>query len=220
MPDRLQMYNMLHRLGPASVFTPEFRTGVDTGLPLEHQRETWQASHAGALINRMLAWDWKYTLADNDLPKVVDTADLAGVDVGFPLLSDELFDFSLGLPPEWKLKGLSLRWFFKEALRGFLPDEIIRPDLRRLGLPAPRPAGAGARHPRPPQATRHRPPGLHRRTARLPSARPPGLLRRHGMNSDDDGALASATRRKRLGQGNSDERMAAAQRRYRGSRRS
>ncbi|HAF54216.1 MAG TPA: asparagine synthase, partial [Thauera sp.] len=63
--------------------------------------------------------------ADNDLPKVIGTTQLAGVEVAFPLLSDELTDFSTTLPPEWKLKRLTLRWFFKEALRGFLPDEII-----------------------------------------------------------------------------------------------
>ena len=135
MPDRQQMYNMVHRLGAANIFTPEFLAGVDTGLPLQHQRETWQGIHTGALINHMLAWDWKYTLSDNDLPKVIGTTDLAGLDVGFPLLADELVDFSLTIPPDWKLKGLTLRWFFKEALRGFLPDEIIAKKKHGFGLP-------------------------------------------------------------------------------------
>ena len=39
------------------------------------------------------------------------------------------------LPPEYKLKGLTLRWFFKEALRGFLPDEIIAKKKHGFGLP-------------------------------------------------------------------------------------
>lgn len=135
MPDRLQMYNMLERLGPRSVFEPGFLERIDQTSPLVQQRETWQAADAGTLVNRMLAWDWKYTLADNDLPKVIGTTDLAGVEVGFPFLSDELLEFSMGLPPEWKLKGLTLRWFFKEALRGFLPDEIIKKKKHGFGLP-------------------------------------------------------------------------------------
>ncbi len=53
----------------------------------------------------------------------------------FPLLSDDLLDFSLQLPPRWKLKGNKLRWFFKEALTGFLPDEIIRKEKHGFGLP-------------------------------------------------------------------------------------
>lgn len=135
MPDRLQMYNMLQRLGTANIFETDFLSRIDRDAPLALQRETWNASSAGSLVNRMLAWDWKYTLADNDLPKVIGTTQLAGVDVGFPFLSDELLEFSLSIPPEWKLKGLTLRWFFKEALRGFLPDEIITKEKHGFGLP-------------------------------------------------------------------------------------
>ncbi len=135
MPDRLNMYNLLERLGPANLFEPDFLTRIDRQAPHALQRATWAASGTDNLVNRMLEWDWKYTLADNDLPKVVGTTELAGVDVGFPLLSDELVEFSLSIPPDWKLKGLTLRWFFKEALRGFLPDEIIAKKKHGFGLP-------------------------------------------------------------------------------------
>ncbi len=135
MPDRMQMYNMLLRLGMQNLFEPDFLARVDQQGPLMQQRDTWQAAHADSLVNRMLAYDWKYTLADNDLPKVIGTTQLAGVDVAFPLLSDELLAFSTGIPPEWKLKGLTLRWFFKEALRGFLPDAIITKKKHGFGLP-------------------------------------------------------------------------------------
>ena len=135
MPDRLNMYNLLERLGPANLFEPDFLRRIDRQAPHALQRATWAASGTDNLVNRMLEWDWKYTLADNDLPKVVGTTELAGVDVGFPLLSDELVEFSLSIPPDWKLKGLTLRWFFKEALRGFLPDEIIAKKKHGFGLP-------------------------------------------------------------------------------------
>ena len=97
--------------------------------------EHYAATAGNALINRMLAFDWRYTLADNDLPKVVGAAAMAGISVGFPLLDDALVDFSLRLEPELKLKGLQLRWFFKEALRGFLPDEILAKKKHGFGLP-------------------------------------------------------------------------------------
>ncbi|TVT56262.1 MAG: asparagine synthase [Azoarcus sp. PHD] len=135
MPDRIHMYNMLVRLGMGNVFEPDFLARIDTDRPQREQREVWQATNAKSHINRMLAYDWKYTLADNDLPKVIGTTQLAGIDVAFPLLSDELLAFSTSLPPEWKLKRLTLRWFFKEALRGFLPDEIIAKKKHGFGLP-------------------------------------------------------------------------------------
>jgi len=136
MPDRMQSYNLLDRLGLAEVFTPAFLAAVDTQAPREHQRATWAAGpHDASLVNQMLAFDWRYTLAENDLPKVVGTTGLAGVDVSFPLLDTRLLDFSLKLPTHYKLKGLKLRWFFKEALRGFLPDEILTKKKHGFGLP-------------------------------------------------------------------------------------
>ncbi|WP_241516822.1 asparagine synthetase B family protein [Roseateles puraquae] len=136
MPDRMQSYNLLDRLGMAEVLTPAFLAAVDTQGPREHQRATWAAGpHEASLVNQMLAFDWRYTLAENDLPKVVGTTALAGVDVSFPLLDTRLLDFSLKLPTRYKLKGLKLRWFFKEALRGFLPDEILTKKKHGFGLP-------------------------------------------------------------------------------------
>jgi asparagine synthase (glutamine-hydrolysing) len=69
------------------------------------------------------------------LPKVVKACELAGVDVTFPFLNDDLIDFSARLAPELKLKGTKLRYFFKEALRGFLPDDIITKKKHGFGLP-------------------------------------------------------------------------------------
>ncbi|MDD5297588.1 MAG: asparagine synthase C-terminal domain-containing protein [Rhodocyclaceae bacterium] len=135
MPDRTQTYNLLSRLGLAEVLTPGFLAQVDTEAPLVQQREVWEQARGATLVNRMLAFDWRYTLADNDLPKVCGTANLAGVAVGFPLLDQCILDFSLRLPPDYKLKGLKLRWFFKEALRGFLPDEILAKSKHGFGLP-------------------------------------------------------------------------------------
>jgi asparagine synthase (glutamine-hydrolysing) len=51
------------------------------------------------------------------------------------MLDDALLAFSQRLRPDFKLKGLRLRWFFKEALRGFLPDEIIAKKKQGFGLP-------------------------------------------------------------------------------------
>jgi len=135
MPDRMQMYNLVMRLGLAEVLTPQFLDTIDAGDCARQQRGVYAATNAHALVNRMLAFDWRYTLADNDLPKVKAATGLATVAAGFPLLDDALTDFSLRLPPEFKLRGLRLRWFFKEALRGFLPDEILAKKKHGFGLP-------------------------------------------------------------------------------------
>lgn len=135
MPERMETYNLLVRYGFETVFTPDFLATIDTQNPAQHIKGTYHQAHATHLINRMLAFDWKITLADNDLPKVVKACELAKMDVVFPLISNEMIDFSTQLEPHLKLKGTKLRYFFKEALRGFLPDEIISKQKHGFGLP-------------------------------------------------------------------------------------
>jgi asparagine synthase (glutamine-hydrolysing) len=131
----MQMYNLLLRLGVTQVFTADFLAQVDPDDPLRQQRAVWRQAPQASPLNHMLAYDWRYTLAEADLPKVCGATALAGVAVGFPFLDDRLLDFSLRLPTEYKLRGLKLRWFFKEALRDFLPDEIINKKKQGFGLP-------------------------------------------------------------------------------------
>ena len=135
LPERTAQYNLIYRLGMDNVFPKDFLAGIDTDAPVKLQRRIWQNTTAHALVNKMLNFDWRFTLADNDLPKVVGSTRLAGMNVIFPLLDDALLDFSLQLPPEYKLKGLQLRWFFKEALKDFLPPEIITKKKQGFGLP-------------------------------------------------------------------------------------
>jgi asparagine synthase (glutamine-hydrolysing) len=135
MPDRLEMYNLIKRLGIERVFTRQLLDQVDLQSPLSQQREVWASPDTESATNRHLAFDWRYTLAESDLPKVLGTTRLAGIDVGFPMLDSELLAFSMRLPVDYKLKGTKLRWFFKEALRGFLPDEVITKKKQGFGLP-------------------------------------------------------------------------------------
>jgi asparagine synthase (glutamine-hydrolysing) len=135
MPDRLQTYNLLERVGVEAALTRSFLAAVDRSGPQRQQRDVWEAARTSSLINRMLAYDWRYTLSANDLPKVCGATNLAGVTVGFPFLDPTLLAFSLGMPPQAKLRVLKLRWFFKEAMRGFLPDEILTKKKQGFGLP-------------------------------------------------------------------------------------
>lgn len=135
MPDRMDAHNLLLRLGLDTVFTSDFIGRVDRDGPQRVMREVYDTAQAGSLINKMLAYDFQFTLADSDLPKVVKSCELAGLPVDFPMLDDPLVNFSARLTPRMKLKGTQLRHFFKESLRGFLPDAIITKSKHGFGLP-------------------------------------------------------------------------------------
>ena len=135
LPDRLETYNLLRKEGPANFLCPDWLSTVNPDNPEERQRAVWNDLSADNIIDQMIEFDWKFTLADNDLRKVRWAGDISGVSIGFPLLSDGLSDFALALKPSWKVRGFRLRWFFKEALKDFLPREIIEKKKHGFGLP-------------------------------------------------------------------------------------
>jgi asparagine synthase (glutamine-hydrolysing) len=135
MPARLETYNLLQRYGDVQVFEPSVLAAVDRGEPQASMNETYWLSDCDSQINRMLALDMKFTLADNDLPKVSKACELAGVEAAFPFLNDAMVEFSARLAPEHKLRGTRLRYFFKQALSETLPRAILRKQKHGFGLP-------------------------------------------------------------------------------------
>jgi asparagine synthase (glutamine-hydrolysing) len=135
MPERTQTYNPVEWFTPARIFDPAFLRDVDTTLPRQRLRARYEASGARAVLDSTLYMDWKFTLADNDLVKVARACDAAGVAVTFPMLDNRLVDFSLKIPADLKLKPRQLRYFYKRAMRGYLPDATINKRKHGFGLP-------------------------------------------------------------------------------------
>ena len=135
LPDRLQTYNFLHRHDPVEVFNPELLALVDQREPLRILRDEYATPDTASAVNRMLFLDWKFTLQDNDLVKVNTMCKLAGIEVAYPMLDPAVLDFSLRVPGDWKVRKGELRWFFKRAMRDFLPQQILDKTKHGFGLP-------------------------------------------------------------------------------------
>ncbi|MFZ5485096.1 MAG: asparagine synthetase B family protein [Pseudomonadota bacterium] len=135
LPDRMESYNHVYLQPLEQMFTADFLAQVEATQPTSLLREVYFRADSQSFINRMLHLDLKFTLADNDLRKVGAMTEAAGVEVRYPLLDDAMVEFSGQVPPDWKVKGRYLRWFFKKALTGYLPDEIINKSKHGFGLP-------------------------------------------------------------------------------------
>ncbi|NQX88207.1 MAG: asparagine synthase [Halioglobus sp.] len=135
LPDRLQSYNFLHRHPVEEIFQANFLTEIDPQQPLALLRSIFDRPDTASELNRMLYLDWQITLADNDLRKVSHMCALAGVDVVYPMLDDELIELSCRVPSTLKIKGSNLRHFFKIALQDWLPHETINKSKQGFGLP-------------------------------------------------------------------------------------
>ena len=136
MPARYDGHNLLTQLGPDRIFEGSFLESVDPAGPLRTLEGAFGPYAGNSLVNQMLGIDLKLTLADNDLPKVTRMCELAGIDVAFPMLHESVIDLSARLPASLKLNGTRLRYLFKEAMRGFLPPEILAKEKHGFGLPA------------------------------------------------------------------------------------
>jgi len=135
LPDRLESYNFLRADRADAIFSPDFLAEIDTDAPEQLMREHYFRTQSDSATNRMLHLDWKFTLADNDLLKVNRMCEVANIEVRYPLLDERMIAFAAALPTCYKVKGLKLRWFFKEALKDFLPPEIITKSKHGFGLP-------------------------------------------------------------------------------------
>ena len=138
-------------------------------------RPAGRRASGASVVDRMLEVDAATYLVD-DLIAKVDIATMAhALEARSPLLDHQLMELAASIPAELKVRGGEKKWIFREALRPWLPDEILdRPEAGLLGaaleLAADRPAGLGARHPARPAHARAR---LLRARRGARPARPP-----------------------------------------------
>jgi asparagine synthase (glutamine-hydrolysing) len=135
LPTRLEAWNLLYQAGAAEFLHADFLATIDPQAPFKRMHEVWDATPARSTLNHMLYYDWQYTLADNDLRKVQTMSSLAGVRVSYPMLHPAVVAMSNRVPPHLKMAGMNLRHFYKLAMTGYLPDEIINKKKHGFGLP-------------------------------------------------------------------------------------
>jgi asparagine synthase (glutamine-hydrolysing) len=134
LPERLETWNLVYRES-ATMLDPEFARSVDQRAPFHVMSDVYSAAPARSTLNKMLYYDWHYTLADSDLRKVGTMCSLAGVEVSYPMLDARVVDVSNRVTPGQKMRRLELRSFYKDAMRGFLPDAILNKTKHGFGLP-------------------------------------------------------------------------------------
>lgn len=134
-PDRFYSYNLLAEMGHEESLTPNFIKQADTNCFMDLAREHYKNAAPAQDTNRLLYLDMKFTITDNDLRKVTQMVEAAGIQVRYPYLDRDLVDFTTTIPPELKVKYAKNRYIFKQAMTGFLPDAIIHKSKHGMGLP-------------------------------------------------------------------------------------
>ena len=134
-PERFYSYNLLAETGLSMIFTDDFLDRVDAQSFMNLAKHHYNNAAPAHDTNRLMYLDMKFTITDNDLRKVTQMVEAAGIQVCYPLLEKDLVDFAAGIPPRMKVKWGKNRYIFKKAMSGFLPDEIIQKKKHGMGLP-------------------------------------------------------------------------------------
>lgn len=134
-PRRIFSYNLFLSLDPAEVLEPDFLAQVPPDRWLDLIEGHYRAALASSELNRILYMDLKLILADNDVRKVSGTAELAGVQVRYPLMDHSLVELSGQIPTPLKLKGFQKRYIFKQAMREILPEKVLHKKKHGFGVP-------------------------------------------------------------------------------------
>ena len=125
----------LNGLDRDQLYTQEYRRTLSEAAVLEVIRAPWRESTATNIVDRMLDVDTRTYLTDDLLAKI-DIATMAhSLEGRSPLLDHEFMEFAASLQPTDKISGRTYKVGLKEAVRGWVPDEILDAPKRGFRLP-------------------------------------------------------------------------------------
>jgi asparagine synthase (glutamine-hydrolysing) len=117
-------------------YTPEFRTAVNdvaAESPMLHFMQGLPQS-VGPL-NRMLALEQRFFLADHNLNYTDKMSMAVGVETRVPFLDLDLVEFAGSVPVSLKQRGLEGKWPLKRAMEPYLPRDVIYRPKTGFGAP-------------------------------------------------------------------------------------
>lgn len=98
-------------------------------------RQHFHDSEGFSGLNRDLYLDFKTYMPDNILVKVDRMSMACSLEARVPLLDKKLVEFAFSLPEDLKIRGKEGKWILKEAMRGILPEDILRRRKKGFSIP-------------------------------------------------------------------------------------
>jgi asparagine synthase (glutamine-hydrolysing) len=118
------------------LFAPEYRAALTRehmAAPLEDYLATLPAGLPP--LQRMLALEQRFFLADHNLLYTDKMSMAAGVEVRVPFLDNDLVRLANALAPGLKQRGAEGKWVLKKAMEPYLPHDVIYRPKTGFGAP-------------------------------------------------------------------------------------
>ncbi len=120
----------------AGLYRGEFARSIAGSRSSDLTRSAWIAAGDTDDTNRLLACDVALYLPGDLLPKVDITTMAVSLEARSPLLDHELMEWAARLPGSLKVRDGTTKWILKEAMRPWLPADLI--DRPKMGFAVPR----------------------------------------------------------------------------------
>jgi asparagine synthase (glutamine-hydrolysing) len=135
-PERYFAYmTRLNGLERERLYTPEFRELVGPSVAFAMLAAPWRQSSGRSTVDVMLDVDAQTYLPGDLLVKMDIATMAASVEARSPLLDHELMEYAASLPATMKVRGRCTKVALRDAVRGWVPDEILDAPKRGFRLP-------------------------------------------------------------------------------------
>jgi asparagine synthase (glutamine-hydrolysing) len=116
------------------LFSRELQGRLEQVDPYASARHFFDANQSASLLQRLLYADIK-TYLHELLMKQDQMSMAASIESRVPFLDHRLVEFSTALPDRLKIRGWTTKYVLREAMKGLLPEPILR--RGKMGFPVP-----------------------------------------------------------------------------------
>ena len=119
-----------------ALYTPAFRAQLGERRAAAPMLDFLQPLPAhSSPLDRMLALEQRFFLADHNLIYTDKMSMATGVEVRVPFLDLDLVDYAATIPLGLKQRGAEGKWIFKRAMEPYLPRDVIYRPKSGFGVP-------------------------------------------------------------------------------------
>jgi asparagine synthase (glutamine-hydrolysing) len=117
------------------LYSQGMRSATSKARSFEAVRKHLDRAADFGVLEKMLYVDTKTWLPDDLLIKADKMTMANSVELRVPFLDHKVLEFAAGLPRKQKVRGLTMKYLAKKALRKHVPEEIL--NRRKAGFPVP-----------------------------------------------------------------------------------
>ncbi|OQX12635.1 MAG: asparagine synthase (glutamine-hydrolyzing) [Desulfobulbaceae bacterium A2] len=119
-----------------ALYSPAFRSTMGDAVAEAPMLEFLAELHpAAGPLERMLALEQRFFLADHNLIYTDKMSMATGVEVRVPFLDLEMVEFAARIPAKLKQRGRIGKWVLKKAMEPYLPHDVIYRPKTGFGAP-------------------------------------------------------------------------------------